>query len=65
MSTSLFVFFKYLAAGEESRLGHKDYWNDVFLLNKPSIQRRCLEFTKAVLTVALSIIVAMVMASLS
>ena len=45
---------RYLLAGEESRPGIQDYWRDGFLTAHTPFQRRCLEFSKVMVLIALS-----------
>lgn len=47
-----FKTMQYLVAGEESRPGIQDRWRDVFLAARTPLQRRCLEFTKTMVIVA-------------
>lgn len=49
MKNNWFTTLRYLVAGEESRPGIKDTWRDGFLAAKDPLQRRCLEFIKAMM----------------
>jgi len=59
----LFVI-RYLISAEESRPGRKDYWNSVFLAGKTQFNRTCLEISKVLFLMTLSISVMMVLALL-
>ena len=55
---------RYLISPEESRLGRKDYWNSVFLSEKTPLNRTCLEISKILVLMTMSIILMMALARL-
>jgi hypothetical protein len=53
---------RYLISPEESRIGRKDYWNTVFLSDKTPINRMCLEISKVLVLITMSISIIKVLA---
>ncbi len=53
MTRHWFMIIRYLAAGEDSRLGIQDYWRDGFLAAHTPLQRRCLEFSKVMVMITI------------
>jgi|GEM_PF-3394620 len=53
MTKYCFTVMQYMLAGEESRLGFKDYWKNDFLARHTHAGRVCLETTKTLFVIGL------------
>jgi hypothetical protein len=64
MAEDWLMVIRYLFSGEESRLGRKDYWNSVFLLNRTPFGKTCLQISKVLFLITLSTAIMMALTRL-
>ena len=60
MAINWLMVIRYIVSSEESRPGRVDYWNSVFLPSKTPLNRACLETSKVIFIIILSIFIMMI-----